>query len=70
MFQVDQYFPVQGVNKFRTVSFPITKAFAYDFGAFTSGTATKAIAARRTTTDNAVNIFASSVIRTSSHMQL
>lgn len=35
---VDKHYPVQGSNKFQTVSFPITKAFAYDFGAQTSGT--------------------------------
>ena len=36
MFQVDKYYPVQGVNKFQTVSFPITKAVAVDFGAVSS----------------------------------
>ena len=35
---VDKYFPVQGSNKFRTVSFPVTDAFAIDFGAGTTGT--------------------------------
>lgn len=30
---VTKYFPVQGSNKFQTVSFPITKAVAIDFGA-------------------------------------
>jgi hypothetical protein len=33
MFQVDKYYPVQGVNKFQTISFPITKGVAVDFGA-------------------------------------
>lgn len=37
---VDKYYPVQGSNKFQTVSFPITKAVAIDFGAQgSSGTA-------------------------------
>jgi hypothetical protein len=36
MFMADKYYPVQGVNKFQTVSFPITKAFAIDFGAQSS----------------------------------
>ena len=40
MFQVDKYHPVQGVNKFQTVSFPITKAVAVDFGAQTTANAT------------------------------
>ena len=35
---VDKYYPVQGVNKFQTVSFPMTKAFAVDFGAQSTGT--------------------------------
>lgn len=30
---VGKYYPVQGSNKFQTVSFPITKAVAIDFGA-------------------------------------
>jgi len=42
--KVNKYYPVQGVNAFQTVSFPITKAFAVDFGVMTSGTATKALA--------------------------
>lgn len=37
---VDKYYPVQGTNKFETVSYPMTKAFAVDFGAMTTGTAT------------------------------
>lgn len=37
---VDKYYPVQGSNKFQTASFPITKAFAVDFGAMTTGVAT------------------------------
>lgn len=38
---VTKYFPVQGSNKFQTVSFPITKAVMIDFGAQgSSGTAT------------------------------
>jgi hypothetical protein len=40
MFQVDKYHPVQGTNKFQTVSFPITKAVAVDFGAQTTANAT------------------------------
>jgi len=43
MFQVDKYFPVQGVNKFQTVSFPIMKAIAVDFGAQTTANATVAL---------------------------
>lgn len=37
---VDKYYPVQGTNKFQTVSFPITRAFRVDFGAATTHTAT------------------------------
>lgn len=37
---VDKYYPVQGVNKFQTVSFPITKAFVIDAAAATTGTHT------------------------------
>ena len=44
MFGPDKYFPIQGIELFETVSFPITKAFAVDFGAMTSGTATRALA--------------------------
>lgn len=33
---VMKYYPVQGTNKFQTVSFPITKAFHVDFGAGTT----------------------------------
>jgi len=29
---VDKYYPMQGTNKFQTVSFPITKAFSVDIG--------------------------------------
>jgi hypothetical protein len=36
--QVDKFYPVQGTNKYMTVSFPITKAFRIDFGAQTVGT--------------------------------
>lgn len=32
VFNVDKYYPVQGTNKFQTVSFPMTKAFKVDFG--------------------------------------
>lgn len=32
----DVYYPVQGSNKFKTVSFPITRAFRIDFGAITT----------------------------------
>lgn len=35
---VSKFYPVQGSNKFETVSFPITKAFAVDMGAGTSKT--------------------------------
>lgn len=38
-----KYYPVQGSNKFQTVSFPITKAFAVDFGVVATGTATKTL---------------------------
>lgn len=38
MGRVDKYYPVQGSNKFETVSFPITKACAVDFGAMAVGT--------------------------------
>lgn len=41
---IDKFYPVQGTNKFQTVSFPITKAFAVDFGAQTTGNATVALA--------------------------
>jgi hypothetical protein len=41
---VDKYFPVQGSNKFQTVSFPITKAFAVDVGAQSTSNATVALA--------------------------
>lgn len=34
--EVMKYYPVQGTNKFQTVSFPITKAFHVDFGAGTT----------------------------------
>jgi len=43
MFQVDKYYPVQGTNKFQTVSFPITKAVSVDFGAQTTANATVAL---------------------------
>lgn len=33
MSNVDKYYPVQGTNKFQTVSFPITKAFKIDMSA-------------------------------------
>jgi len=36
----DKYYPVQGTNKFKTVSFPITKAFVIDCAAATVGTHT------------------------------
>jgi hypothetical protein len=39
---VSKYYPVQGSNKFETVSFAMTKAFAVDFGAGTTGTHTMA----------------------------
>lgn len=42
MSNVDKYYPVQGVNKFRTVSFPITKEFRVDL-ANTTGAATYAL---------------------------
>jgi len=35
---VGKYYPVQGTNRFQTVSFPITRAFRIDFGAGTTGT--------------------------------
>ena len=38
MGKVGKYYPVQGSNKFETISFPITKAFALDFGAQAAGT--------------------------------
>ena len=38
MGKVGKYYPVQGSNKFETVSFPITKAIAVDFGAQAAGT--------------------------------
>lgn len=38
MGKVDKFYPVQGTNKFETVSFPITKAMAVDFGAQAAGT--------------------------------
>lgn len=44
MFSLDKYYPVQGSNKFQTVSFPITKAFAVDFGAQSTANATVALA--------------------------
>lgn len=44
MFSLDKYFPVQGSNKFQTVSFPITKAFAVDFGAQSTANATVQLA--------------------------
>ncbi len=43
MFQIERHFPVQGSNKFETVSFTITKAVAVDFGAMTTGTGTRAL---------------------------
>lgn len=33
---VMKYYPIQGTNKFQTVSVPITKAFTVDFGAGTT----------------------------------
>jgi len=36
---VTKYYPVQGTNKFQTVSFPMVKAFMVDFGAQAVGTA-------------------------------
>jgi len=33
---VNKYYPMQGTNKYETVSFPITKGFMVDFGAATS----------------------------------
>jgi len=44
MFGPNKYFPIQGIELFETVSFPITKAFHVDFGAMTTGTGTAAIA--------------------------
>lgn len=38
MFGVDKYYPVQGTNKFQTVSFPITKAFHVDLKSSTGAT--------------------------------
>lgn len=38
MGKVDKFYPVQGSNKFETVSFPITKAFHIDMGGNTSKT--------------------------------
>lgn len=38
MSKPDKFYPVQGTNKYQTVSFPITKAFRVDFGAGTTGT--------------------------------
>ncbi len=38
MGKVAKHYPVQGSNKFETISFPITKAFAVDFGAQAVGT--------------------------------
>jgi len=35
---VDKYFPVQGTNKFQTVSFPITKAFKINLANTTGAT--------------------------------
>lgn len=35
-----KFFPVQGVEKFETVSFPVTKAVKVDFSAATTGTYT------------------------------
>jgi len=39
----DKYYPVQGSNKFETVSFPMTKALAVDFGAQSTSNATVAL---------------------------
>ena len=39
---VQKYYPVQGTNKFQTVSFPMVKAFSIDFGAQAVGTDTTA----------------------------
>ena len=45
MFKVNKYYPVQGNNAFQTVSMPICRAFAIDYGAMTSTTSyTRAIA--------------------------
>ena len=40
MFGVDKLYPVQGSNKFQTVSFPITKAFRINLAGSTVGTRT------------------------------
>jgi hypothetical protein len=40
MFGVDKYYPLQGSNKFQTVSFPITKAFKINLVGTTVGTQT------------------------------
>ena len=39
-FNVDKFYPVQGSNKFQTVSFPITKAFRINCVGSTAGTHT------------------------------
>lgn len=39
----DKFYPVQGSNKFETVSFPITKALHVDYGAQTTANATVAL---------------------------
>jgi len=44
---VDKYHPVQGTNKFQTVSFPITKAFAIDFGAQSTSTVAELFRVRK-----------------------
>ena len=38
MFAVDKYYPVQGSNKYETVSFPMTKAFTVDLTNTTDAT--------------------------------
>jgi hypothetical protein len=38
MFAVDKYYPVQGSNKYETVSFPMTKAFTVDLTNTTGAT--------------------------------